>query len=140
MLHIVPTLPGPRFCGPVAIAAVTGIDMIKVLSAIRRYQRLPDDKPVTIMNASELVGTMALLGWQCIMYDPPRMRPLKTLHHFVRNMNPKFNGICILSLHEHFCVLTADEYYDNNVIGPVPLWAAPNPRSRVHHVYEVCKL
>lgn len=128
------------YCGPFAISVVTGLSYEEVCVAVRRYQRLPADAEVTLMNASELVGSMALLGWQCIMYDPPRMQPLKTLHHFVRNMNPRFDARCILSLHEHFCVITADEYIDNQTLAGVPLWDVPRPRSRVHHIYEVSKL
>lgn len=69
---------GTTYCGPTAIAALTGIDPATVETAFVRY-RLSHPKPkprgtaqrVKTVWSDEVEGVLALLGWRAASYDIP---------------------------------------------------------------------
>ena len=139
MLYPVPQLPGPHlFCGPTAICAVTGLDQYDVLAAAHRYMRRRLDRPIVGMTEVQLTGTLALLGyatyldrWQNQRGDRP------TIKQFADSINHNI-GTVILSLRDHYCAVTYDEYLCNQTNGePVPIAQAPRIRSRVYAVIKV---
>lgn len=136
MLHEVPRLPGPYlYCGPTAICAVTGMSQADVLSAARYYKGYPKHRPIVGMLDTDLIGTLAILGWRCTQFFT--YSPFPTLCAFIRDME-QFDGAVIIRMHEHFACVTYTEYLDTVTNGlPVPLSAAPQQRRRVLSFLEV---
>lgn len=134
LLHLWPEV----YCGPTAIAAVTGLPMAEVLRAAHRYMKRPLRRPIVGMQDVQITGTLALLGFRVEIeqwYNDDGGKP--TFTEYVRSM-PVNQGPAIVRFTEHVAAITYDEYVCTYTKGMlVPIAQAPKPRSRVHCIMKV---
>ena len=114
-----------EFCGPTAIAAVTGASLEEVRDAIRqeRGPQLRSDggyMPIMGLTVVELLGAMDHLGWKVIEEDKWCDRAeltrakLCTLGEFAYNRG--HGGPYIVNVTGHFVAIGFDEFCDTRSI------------------------
>lgn len=117
-----------EYCGPTAIAAVTGCDLDSVRSAIYRHrrdirdvQRDGSDKPIAGMLPEEINSVIEALGWRGSNHTiyPFGRASLKS---FVSNFRDQ--GPFIVGVQEHVVAISHGEFCDTNTVVPIRLTLA----------------
>lgn len=114
-----------EFCGPTAIAAVTGASLEDIRDAIRQ-ERGPERKsdgshmPIMGLTVVELLGVMDHLGWKVIEEDSYKDRAelkrakLCTLGEFA--IAHGHDGPFIVNVTGHYVAISHDEFCDTRSI------------------------
>jgi len=122
-----------EFCGPTAIAAVTGASLEEVRDAIRQ-ERGPELRsdggymPIMGLHNVEMLGAMDQLGWKVVEEDAWRDRAelmaasrakLCTLGEFAAEHG--HDGPYIVNVTGHYVAISHGEFCDTRSILPVEL-------------------
>ena len=134
------TTPGP-WCGPTAIAAITGVPAEEVERLILEHRKTnpvpkrrlvgAKGRPVKTMWSSEVVPIMAKLGWRCTKAEWCR----ETFAGWQRRTAGK-RGTYIILVTSHFVAVSGRWFTDTHKRTPVRLTEAPHKRKRVQWAWQ----
>jgi hypothetical protein len=139
------------FCGPTAIAALTGLSTAEVERVVLRYRRLclePQPRgwlrTVKGMRAGEISGVLASLGYRVVEHtelgDPPPRSSKKVCVYptFASWLRYKEPGLWLVSITGHFMAVNGDWFCDTRHRLPIELRNLKSyARSRVHEVWRI---
>lgn len=135
-----------EYCGPTAIAAVTGASLDGVRAEIYGQRRIQNDlrrdgrdKPIVGMHFAEINDVMAALGWRVVdkkEYDAPSSH--LTLRRFAREYGDQ--GPFIVSVGGHVAAISHGDFCDTETAFPVPLKSALKlERVREYRIQNWCR-
>jgi hypothetical protein len=137
------TRPRVSFCGPAAIAAATGIDVVKVEDAVLAHRR-ERGKPrierkmrgarVKTMWSSEIEPVLRRLGFTAAHY-PIVPRTFKQLSDVMQT--GKLRGPVITLVTGHYVALSRWTYVDSNRREPTPHAKYGRQRQKVKHLWTI---
>jgi len=136
MLHqIVHDNRSKLWCGPAAIAAVTGQPTSVVTRALLQVR---DGKPVKGIYNHELLGALRMLGY--MPSEEVRVRGPLTLAEFAAKHRNLFSERpMIVQVTGHYVVLAGRRFVDSHTMTPVWLKDAPHRRRRVEWAWSFTK-
>lgn len=119
-------IPGHLWCGPAAIAAVTGRPVSEVISAVKTVRQLRGgsssvrEQPVKAMFASEVRCTLNHLGFQG-SYSVPTPRDARpTFAGWRKSRTPEFRQQPLIVLVTgHFVCIAGNRLVDNTHVDPI---------------------
>jgi hypothetical protein len=118
------------YCGPAAVAALTGVTTTKAAEFIRTaYNR----KAIRRVYPEELVHALKEMGYRAT-YSLVSGKP--TMAKWLREREDR-NAANILFLTGHFVAVKGNKFVDNHTKEPVWISKAPGRRKRVLGVIEV---
>lgn len=136
-------LPGPVWCGPAALSAITGLTTSQVNTAIQ-FAREDWFTPVEGIDILTLVIAARRLGYslKCVWTCHDRRGVLPSLDIFTRKHAHLWrkNPVVIRLLPGHYVMLEGNSFLDAHVPGPVPIRSAPGRNRRVASAWLVDKL
>ena len=138
MSHGLNAAPGTAFCGPTAIAAITGAtpeDVERLVIAYRKTMPPPRrsmpkrGRPVSTMWLNEIAPIMGKLGWTLIDHRQAHCQRV-TFAQWQRETRGK-RGTSVVLVTGHFVAVSGDWFVDSCNRNPIPLSKAPLRRKRV---------
>lgn len=121
------------WCGPGALAAVTGLPVEACIQALLQ-ERLShgDHQPVRGVCLSEITPALSRLGFESTTYPfnavAPVGKPQPTIATWLKAKPP---GVHILLVTRHFLAIAGNVWADNGTRAPRPLSTIRHPRRRV---------
>jgi hypothetical protein len=130
------------YCGPTAMAAVTGLPLKNIREAIieqRDYRRVANGQrylSITGLSPQDLLGAMDLLGWRLVERDDilqnrdlrPRLLRLPKLMTLAEFCEQRGNGgPYIVSAGHHWQAISAGEFCDTFTMTPISIEIAMRP-------------
>lgn len=139
---------GNKYCGPLAFAALAGLDTTKAAAEILRGAT--GRTTIKGLYTSELVKALRLRGHRVVpmLVDKP-MRTKECFGHTYHSeegptlatwlrTRPDKNGTYLVTLTGHFCVVSGRKFIDTHTRGEwVFLSKAPRRRKRVQQVHQI---
>lgn len=129
---------GRWYCGPFAIAAITGESFTEVRAVANRVVKRPDNKGITGMSEWRLCKTLQELGfWTKLNFkwlDNPGAKKIVFKEWLKKERD---NSFYLVVLTGHFVVVKGDQFIDNHSKHPVHVNFAPWQRKQVYEVYRV---
>lgn len=123
---------GNRYCGPLVIAAITGLTSGEAAAKVRTVTGRPI---VRGLHTSEIEFTLRALGHKTTRTYPPSPKP--TLRKWLEGSRSPFTPY-IVALTGHFVIIKGNMFCDTFTKGEwVPLNKAPHMRCRVTTVIQV---
>lgn len=148
----VPASPN-TFCGPTAIAALTGIEVGRVEAAVKEYRtrvrpprhrlRLGVGVNVRTMWSSEVIGVLAILGWKPVEVNGPVFlgRSRANRPTFAGWQRTAGDGLWLVLFLGHFVAVHRrrrnSTFVDPQNSTPIPLRTAPYRRKRVAYAWRI---
>lgn len=128
------------YCGPTAVATITGRSIECVEAWINTYRRKRQDKVVVASQPFELVYALKELGYKAVRterYDVENKNIQKpTLAKWLRSRKDR-NQVYIIHITNHYVTVKGNKLIDNHTMEPVFIRQAPHRRARVHSVIHV---
>lgn len=132
LYHALPTAAEPhnKYCGPAAIAAVTGISTGKAAKMIREHS---DRRMITGTSLSEMCAILAQNDLRANV--TPLVKPQPTLNQWLKRA---YKGeLCIVEITGHWIAFCGDKFVDTHCRLPTPIENIHLKRSRVKHVLRL---
>lgn len=123
------------WCGPAALATISGQPVSACMAAIRKLRW--DTKPIKGITNQTLIKAAALLGYRL---TPLEMSPTRqvTLAAWTRvNAFTFADKPVIVNITGHYVVVKGRSFNDNHTKTPVSLKKAPHRRARVQRAFTV---
>jgi hypothetical protein len=140
------------FCGPTAIAALTGLSTAAVEQAVLRYRRLGlEPQPrgwteaVKGMRVGEISGVLASLGYRVVehteLWEPSELSGRAVSPTFTSWLQYREPGLWLVSITGHFMAVNGDWFCDSaRHRQPIELRNLKSyARSRVREVWRIEK-
>lgn len=143
---IVHDLPGRLWCGPAAVAAVTGAPTSRIhaiIAAERATHGFRRGEGIKGTWPNELRLAMFALGYRCIWHAGANVAgtPRPTFAQFRRARAPELrDAALVVSLTGHFVALAGNRLVDNRYRDPIMASDYPHQRTRVEGAYAVTRL
>jgi hypothetical protein len=140
---------GTLWCGPAALATVTGLPTSKVHAALQRVTGRRVIKGVTntaLNKAANLLGYKLVKIWDVWVDDPGGFKVKRsfqpTLARFSKEFRAYYQGDVpvIVNVTGHYVTIHKRTFIDNQVKVATPLWRAPHRRCRVKRAWQVVKI
>lgn len=126
-----------RWCGPSAIAAITGMSYDDALQATKDTT---GRRIVKWMRNWEMFATLQQLGYSLIKIEATVDGRTATLARFGKKRQPEWmNETILLNVTRHYVVMRGRKIVDNRTEEPVFLRQYPKRRVRVRHAWIVRK-
>lgn len=153
-LFPVPRSPGRKcWCGPTAIAALTGLHYQCIETAITGWRRGHPPRPHQALGPSplsevhgmwphEIVPVLNALGWRAVEYhDPGISRPLPYCPPLAGWIADRGSGLWLIAWHAHFVAIHKQNgdatFVDTFNPAPVPLHPALCDGQRVLYAWRI---
>ena len=128
------------WCGPAALATISGQPTSVVREAIRQHVRERNGKPAVIkgLNWTPLIAAARTLGYELKFRSIPGKRP--TLAQWLRQNREHYRDTpYIVNVTGHYVTVCGRSFIDNKTGKTVPLSQAPGRRCRVVAYFRVEK-
>ncbi len=126
------------WCGPAAIAAVTGVDTKTITQIIRSVGNKSRVKGV---SNDDLLRALKVLGYETTLVDKAAFRwERETLCRWKKKNKAKLKTPVIVNVTGHYVVLHGDMFVDNHTKTPVRFSKAPHRRKLVKYAWSVKKV
>jgi hypothetical protein len=135
---------GGAFCGPTAVAAVTGVKPERVEELVLAWRAIhkpptrgcrSKQRPVTTMWSSEMEPILNRLGWRVTRVRHDYTRHAQTFAAWQRGRDREATYILLVT--GHFVAVSGRWFADSHHRTPIRLTQAPNRRKRVLWVFQV---
>lgn len=131
---------GRWFCGPHAIAVITGARFERVRAAINEYRGRAKHIGVCGMYSYEVEAALNTLGFGMNRTTGPRFA-LEGINLKKWLTRPRIEGtVYLVELTSHYVVVTDDWLIDNHTKGRVDIHYAPHLRAKVKRVYSCFRM
>ena len=133
---------GRWYCGPHAIAVITGRSFETVRAAINEHRGRAAHIGVTGMWSREVEAALNTLGYGMDTILNSRAEKVcnrLSLSHWLKH--PRHEGrVYLVELTTHFVIVTDDWLIDNHTKGKVDIHFAPHRRSKVTRVFSCFRM
>lgn len=129
--------PAGFYCGPSAIAAVTGADCREVRGWINAVRGRPASTGIRGLTSDVLIGTMASRGYwlrEVVACLPPP-HPHPTLERFLAEQ--AHEAVFIIAVTRHYVAAQGGVVFDNAVRFGIDVAGHPSRRWHVREAWEV---
>lgn len=142
MLHSVPRPENcrtRRWCGPTAVAAITGCGYDAAIDAFRQVRGKPTIKGVYGYEMNNVMGRMGYKLNRMESHHHMKLFTCMTLAEFLRRLHPMFKDkVLLVNVTRHYVVVYNGRIIDTHTLGKiVPASKYPKRRKRVVCVHVV---